>query len=165
MLAPLPANETARVAALSRLKILHSPPDAVFDELVGYLVHALNAHGGGICLVASDRAWFKAAQTPLLQSGARELSFCTHLIAAEESLLEVPDTTLDPRFAHHPAVLESHLRFYAGAAIVLEGGLRIGSVFVVDTRPRRLSGEERLILQSLAQIAAGEISRQYPPLG
>ncbi|TJZ63655.1 GAF domain-containing protein [Chitiniphilus eburneus] len=166
MLAPAkPANEPKRLEALARLRILHSEPDAVFDELVSYVIHALGVAGAGICLVAEDTVWFKAAEMPLMQAGSRDESFCAHLVAARETMLEVNDATLDPRFADHPAVLHAGLRFYAGMAVILRGGLRIGSVFVVDTQPRSLNSEQRLILQSLAQIAAGEIERQYPPLG
>lgn len=161
----LPDSEAQRIAALRALNILDTPPDHVFDELVAYAAHALRMHGAGLTLVDAQRVWFKAATTPLLQAGERAQSFCTHVVEATQPL-EIRDARLDPRFLAHELVAgDVGLCFYAGSPIILKNGHCIGTVFVVDTQPRKLNDEHRLILNSLAQIAAGEIERQYPPLG
>ncbi|WP_255990859.1 GAF domain-containing protein [Chitinolyticbacter albus] len=159
----LPENEAARVAALRALNILDTPPDHVFDELVAYAAHALRMHGAALSLVDEQRVWFKAATTPLLTCGPRDASFCTYVVE-ERQLVEVRDARQDERFLAHDAVTDATgLCFYAGSPVVLKNGHCIGAVYVVDTQPRKLNEEHRLILNSLAQIAAGEIERQYPP--
>ncbi|KAF0811244.1 hypothetical protein IGB42_04285 [Andreprevotia sp. IGB-42] len=165
MLSPeLPANEMERIAALQRLQFLDTLPEPVFDELVEYAASALESRYALVSIVDRDRQWFKASCLPDVAQTGRDISFCAHAILNPSEIMEVEDALLDARFWDNPLVLgEPHIRFYAGAPIVLSSGHAIGTVCVIDPVARTLSEEQRMILRALAQIAAGEIERQYPP--
>ncbi|SMC28813.1 GAF domain-containing protein [Andreprevotia lacus DSM 23236] len=165
MLSPeLPANEIDRIATLQRLQLLDTPPDPVFNELIEYAASALEVPHALISIVDETRQWFKASSLPGMDQTGRDISFCAHAILNPTELMEVEDALLDARFWDNPLVIgEPHIRFYAGAPIVLSNGHAIGTVCVIDTKPHALTEEQAMILRALAQIAAGEIERQYPP--
>ncbi|MDP1987395.1 PAS domain S-box protein, partial [Phenylobacterium sp.] len=142
----------ARLAALNRLEILDSAPEASFDSLVGLTAQIFNAPIAAISLLDADRQWFKArVGLDLPQTDIRQ-SFCVHAVATGERVLEAPDTWLDPRMADNPLVTgEMGLRYYAGAVIHAPTGEAIGALCVLDTSPRPpMSEAERRQLRTLA---------------
>ena len=150
-----PHDEADRLDALFQLDVLDSAPEREFDALVGAAAAVCGTSMAVISLIDAHRQWFKArvglpdtAQTP------RELSFCAHAILAD-TLLEVPDARLDPRFADNPLVTGApHLRFYAGVPLQLASGARVGTLCVADSQPRRLDAVQREVLAQLATAAA-----------
>ena len=146
--------EAERLAALQDLKVLDTPPEQVFDGLVEAAALVCGVPISLISLVDADRQWFKAnvgldhtAETP------REHAFCSVAIEQDE-LLEVPDATLDERFADNPMVIgEPGIRFYAGAPLRVAGSL-IGTLCVIDRTARELTPDQRSILERLAAAAA-----------
>jgi anti-sigma regulatory factor (Ser/Thr protein kinase) len=111
-----------------------------------------------ITLVDENRQWFKSR---LGLDGVREtersVAFCTHAIE-HSSIMEVPDTREDERFRHNPFVTgQPHIRFYAGAPLVTPDGFALGTLCVVDTRPRRLSSEQMRALDALRHQAQGQL--------
>ncbi|WP_300576082.1 ATP-binding protein [Phenylobacterium sp.] len=142
----------ARLAALNRLEILDSAPEASFDSLVGLTAQIFDAPIAAISLLDTDRQWFKARIGLDLPQTDICLSFCVHAVATGERLLEVLDTRQDPRTADNPLVTgEPGLRYYAGAVIHAPTGEAIGSLCILDTRPRRpMSEAERQQLRTLA---------------
>ena len=150
------SSEAKRLRALIELQVLDSAPERVFDALVQAAALVCAAPIALLTLVDTDRQWFKAslgwpdsAETP------RKISFCTHTIEQTEDLLEVPDTWLDARFADNPFVIgDLNIRFYAGAALTLSNGARIGTLCVLDRRVRQLDAAQREMLLLLAHIAA-----------
>ncbi len=158
MPAPVPARETERLQALEQLGVLDTPPEPVFDQLAQCAARVLEVPVAAVSLIDARRQWFKAlvglvpADAP--RETPREESLCAHTIAGE-GWLEVPDASADPRFADNPLVLGSPgLRFYAGAALRSSEGLHVGTLCVLDFRPRRLSPAQRQTLQALADQAS-----------
>jgi signal transduction histidine kinase len=87
---------------------------------------------------------------------SREQSFCRETVA-QGRFVEVPDATVDPRFADLEVVTgEPRIRFYAGVPLVAASGLVVGTVCVLDTEPRRLDDTQRAALTALARHVAGE---------
>ena len=147
-------GETARLHALEALKILDTPPEEAFDDLVWLASALCNAPIALVSLVDGHRQWFKARHGVDAQETPRSDSFCAHAIGSDE-LLEVEDACDDPRFAANPLVLGApHIRFYCGAPLVGAKGHRFGTLCVVDAEPRRLTAEQREALTRLARRAS-----------
>ncbi len=152
---PAAADECRRLAALHRLGVLDTAPEAVFDAITTAAAQAFGVPIALISLVDAERQWFKSnIGLPGVGQTPRQLAFCDHTIR-EHGLMEVPDAQLDARFASNALVTgEPHIRFYAGAPIEMPGGERIGSVCVIDRAPRQLSPAQRELLANLARVAS-----------
>jgi signal transduction histidine kinase len=149
--ARLHPNEAERLQALRSYGILDTPIEPAFDDITKIASYVCQTPISVVNLIDEGRQWFKseiglgARQTPL------DSSICAHAIL-EHSFLEVPDTTKDPRFEHNPLVTGApHLRFYAGALLRTPDGLPLGTVCVLDYRPRQLTPEQREVLAALAR--------------
>jgi anti-sigma regulatory factor (Ser/Thr protein kinase) len=153
-----PVDEQSRLAALRRYRILDTDPEQAFDDLTMLASHICGTPMALITLVDENRQWFKSR---LGLDGVREtersVAFCTHAIE-HSSIMEVPDTREDERFRHNPFVTgQPHIRFYAGAPLVTPDGFALGTLCVVDTRPRRLSSEQMRALDALRHQAQGQL--------
>jgi signal transduction histidine kinase/DNA-binding response OmpR family regulator/HPt (histidine-containing phosphotransfer) domain-containing protein len=154
---PSTENEARRIAALQSTGLLDSLPEKAYDELVQLAAAICEAPISLITLVDEQRQWFKArfgvevTETPL------EASFCSYAIQ-QESMLEIPNMLEDPRFAHNPVVTgEPHLRFYAGCSISTRSGEKLGTLCVLDSKPRRLTPLQQNALQVLAHQVMAQI--------
>ncbi len=115
MRAPLPGNETDRLAALYALDVLDSGPEKDFDDIVALASTVCGVPTALVSLIDMDRQWIKARVGTGRTGTDRDLSFCAHAILGK-TLLVVPDARQDPRFAANPLVTgEPFIRFYAGA--------------------------------------------------
>ena len=148
-------DEAQSLEALYALRVLDTAPEAEFDALVRAASLACGTPIALISLIDEERQWFKAnLGLPGLTETPRDLAFCAHAVLGDE-LFEIPDATQDSRFADNPLVTgQSNVRFYAGAPVRLSGGQRIGTLCIIDHRPRRLDDSQREILRSLALVAA-----------
>jgi len=154
--APMPANESSRLAALHDLNILDSSPSPALDALVRATALACCAPIAMVNLVDANRVWFNATYGVEGSSeSAREHAFCAYAILGDE-ILEVPDARQDPRFADNPFVLaeKDAVRFYAGAPLKLRDGSIAGTLCVLGTEPMRLDARQREILKELAGAVA-----------
>lgn len=154
MTAALPLNEAARLDALGRLHILDTPPEEPFDDLTRLAALVCGTPMALISLVDANRQWFKSrigidsAETP------RSVSFCAHAILQEE-LFIVPDAFEDARFDTNPMVTDDpNIRFYAGMPISGPEGHAVGTLCVLDNKPRQLPEEKQLALRVLARSIA-----------
>lgn len=160
ILAPIPENESERVTALRRLLLLDTSPEERFDRIVGFAADQFDMPIVLISLVDSDRQWFKARIGMGVCETPRSTSFCGHAILSDE-LLIVPDAKLDQRFFDNPMVIgEPHIRFYAGAPLKLKDGQRIGTLCLIDTKPRTLDSLDFAILGTLRDLVVGELEPQ-----
>lgn len=149
-----PLDEAARLADLRSCQVLDTVPEAGFDDLVQIAARLADAPIALVSLVDAERQWFKARLGLEATETPREISFCGHVVA-DDATLVVPDASRDPRFDGNPLVLRGlKIRFYAGAPIRSAAGRVLGTLCVIDTRPRRLVPDRIRLLEALAAQAA-----------
>jgi diguanylate cyclase (GGDEF)-like protein/PAS domain S-box-containing protein len=153
--APLPPDEAERLRRLRELAILDTAPEALFDSLASMAALLCGTPIALLSLVDEHRQWFKArVGLDDTTETHRDMAFCAHAILQGE-LMEVSDATRDPRFQDNPLVVgPMGIRFYAGMPVELDDGTRVGTLCVIDRRPKLLSTKERKGLILLARIAA-----------
>ena len=148
--APLPADEAQRLSVLEALRVLDTEPDPVLDGLVRTASVIAGSPISLISLVDRNRQWFKADHGLGASETPRELAFCSHAIM-QTGMLEVSDAQRDVRFFDNPLVAGNpHIRFYAGVPIRVDGQ-PIGTLCVIDRKPRHLSDEQRAALEDIAR--------------
>lgn len=152
-------DEAQRLETLGRLHLLDTPPEERFDRITRLATALFQMPIALLTLIDRDRQWFKSSCGFDIRESPRDESFCAHAVVSRE-LLVVPDALRDDRFADHPAVLGSpRVRFYAGYPLILSDGVCVGTLCVVDTRPREFGDGDRAHLCDLAKLAASELER------
>jgi signal transduction histidine kinase len=146
-----PGNETERLAALREYNILDTGPEKDFDELVALASAICETPISTITLIDEDRQWHKAQLGLDGREGNRDYAFCAHTIL-EDDLMIVPDATKDERFFDNPLVLGNpDIRFYAGMPLVSPEGYKLGTLCVIDRKPKMLSHSQLLSLRVLGK--------------
>ena len=144
-------SEAARLAALASYRILDTPRERDFDDVVALASEICGTPIAVVSLIDDGRQFFKAEVGLGLRETPLETSFCAKAILEDEFLV-VPDATRDPRFHGNPLVTgEPGLRFYAGALLRTEDGHAIGTVCVLDVVPRELTALQEKTLRVLAR--------------
>lgn len=157
--AALPDDEAERLAALRALDLLDTPAEERFDRLTRMAAALFRVPVALVSLVDADRQWFKSCIGTDVCETSRETSFCAHAVVAREMLV-VPDTLADARFRDNPLVTdEPRIRFYAGAPVHAPGGQPVGTLCIIDTRPRDLSASDRALLADMAATVEAELAR------
>ncbi|RMQ47429.1 GAF domain/GGDEF domain/EAL domain-containing protein [Pseudomonas cichorii] len=156
--APIPLNETQRLLRITELCVLENTVDAVFEEIVTMAAEFFEAPIVLISIVDERRQWFRARVGLQAQETPRDVSFCAYAILSDESL-EVIDATLDERFKDNSLVTgEPGIRYYAGAPLITEDGIALGTLCVIDTKPRPpMNPREALMLRRLAALVMKRI--------
>lgn len=157
-----PSHEERRLAFLHGLGLFDSLPQAAFDELAALAGQICGTPIALIGFVDRHHQWFRAQRGLELDTLALQQSFCARTIQSPTGVLEVTDTTQDARFADNPLVTESPgIRFYAGAAIVVEGDIALGAISVMDCEPRHLSEAQIDSLRRLASLVGQTIAHAH----
>ncbi|MBC3383100.1 sensor domain-containing diguanylate cyclase [Pseudomonas sp. SWRI179] len=158
MLAPgKPDNEAVRLKNLHSLKLLDTAPEERFDRLTRLARRLFDVPIALVSLVDANRQWFKSSAGLEASETSREVSFCAHAIL-QDQILEICDAEQDERFHDNPLVTDTPgIRFYAGHPLGLEDGSKLGTLCLLDTKPRRLNDEERELLRDLARMAEQEM--------
>ena len=153
--APIPPNESERLAALLRYAILDTPDEAAFDRLTSLAARLFKVPVALVSLVDRHRQWFKSSYGNALRETGRDVSFCAHALLGD-GVMVVSDTAIDPRFERNPLVTGPARGplFYAGAPIRVSGAYNLGTLCLMDTEPRDFSTEEQQCLRRLAAFAA-----------
>lgn len=155
--APLPEDEAARLQALRDSGMLDTPAEERFDRITRLARRLFDVPIALVSLVDAERQWFKSRQGIDVPETPREVSFCAHAIHNDEVFM-VADALTDPRFADNPAVTgEIRARFYAGRPIRLFGR-RVGTLCLVDRRPRELRDDDVRALNDLATLVEEELA-------
>jgi hypothetical protein len=149
----LPLDESARQRALDTYRLLDTLPEPAYEDIVRLAASICDVPVALISLIDRDRQWFKARIGLDFAESPRDQAFCDHAIRDPAQLLEVPDALEDARFVGNPLVTgATGIRFYAGVPLVTPGGAAIGTVCVIDQRPRALSDNQREALAALARV-------------
>lgn len=142
-------DEPARLAALHRYRILDTAPEQRFDDLTLLASQICETPISLITLIDSDRQWFKSRLGLDVEETSRGVAFCAHAIR-EPGIMQVPDATDDARFRDNPFVTGApNIRFYAGAPLVTPDGHALGTLCVIDVKPRHLSPGQLRALDAL----------------
>ncbi|WP_244817535.1 sensor domain-containing diguanylate cyclase [Caballeronia sp. Lep1P3] len=159
MLVPIqPANESERIAALRSLNILDTPPEERFDRLTRLAKRVFGVPIALVSLVDENRQWFKSCNGLKTRETSRDVSFCAHAIVGSDVLI-VPDARADFRFHDNPLVVgQPFIRFYAGYPLGLPNGEKLGTLCLIDEKPRAFGEEERRLLRDLGRMAEQEIA-------
>lgn len=146
-----PAQEAERLKALASYAQLDSAPEADFDEFAQMAAELCEVPMAAVSLVDDHRQWFKARVGLDVCETSRDAAFCAHTIQ-ENRVFIVPDALQDPRFAHNPLVTgDPFIRFYAGVPLTDKDGHNLGSLCVIDRRPRELPPATLRMLAGMAR--------------
>jgi len=144
-------KEPERLAALQRLKVLDTPPEAVFDSLTELAALTFKAPVALVSLVDAERQWFKSCLGLDVRETPRDVAFCDHTIRQDHTLV-VLDARTDPRFRDNALVTGAPgIGFYAGAPLITPEGAALGSLCIIDFAPRaEFPAEQQALLEAMA---------------
>jgi GAF domain-containing protein len=155
--APIPEDEQTRLASLRELSLLDTDPNEKFDRVTRLAAACFDAPMSTITLIDQDRQWFMSSVGTSTKEDPRDASFCAHVVHSRRPMI-VADTLLDSRFADNPLVVnQPRIRFYAGYPLTLDNGSCIGTLCVLDTRPRAFQQSDFDRLRDLASIVVEEV--------
>jgi GAF domain-containing protein len=159
--APRAVRDPERLAELRRVGLLDTPAAGAYDRLARLAARLLNAPVALVSLVDEDRQFFKscvglaepwrnARETPLSHS------FCQHALEAGEPLV-IEDARTHPLVRDNPAIRDLGVVAYAGAPLVTAGGHALGTLCVIDHKPRAWTRDQIDTLTDLAASVMTEI--------
>eukprot|EP00953_Heterococcus_sp_UTEX-ZZ885_P003254 2276-Heterococcus_DN1.PRE.1 len=160
--APVPYNEAERLALLHSLQILDTGDDDAFERITKMASKLFNVPICLVSLVDADRQYFKSKRGLVARETSRDMAFCAYAVLPDApDVFVVPDATTDRRFMFNVLVTgPPDLRFYAGAPLILDGGLKIGTLCLLDTVPHdsnSFSAADMMNLVDLAQMVVVEL--------
>ncbi len=154
---PLPANEKDRVRSLQLYKVLDTGSEKILDDLTQLAASICETPMAAISLIDEKRQWFKSKVGIDAEETSRDIAFCAHAIL-DDKVLVVEDATHDRRFSGNPFVMESpNVRFYAGAPLMVSDGHALGTLCVIDNKPRRLSMDQHKALETLRHAVVTQL--------
>jgi GAF domain-containing protein len=149
--------DAVRVEALEKYAILDTEPEQAFDDLTLLASYVCTTPIALISLVDENRQWFKSKIGITATETPRQVAFCSVAIQHTDVMV-VPDTLQDERFRNNPLVTsDPHIRFYAGAPLINEDGYALGTLCVVDQKPREISSDQKEALQALSRLVLGQL--------
>ena len=152
------SEERARLEAVRRYRLVDQPVEDAYDRIAFVAAAIFDTPIATVSLVEQDRVWLAACQG---LSGVREVGkepgLCASVIA-QDDVYVINNAAVDPRTLEHPLVRgELGLRFYAAAPIRTHDGYRLGTVNVIDNRPREATPRQLRALEHLASMVSDEL--------
>ncbi|MEX3925391.1 PAS domain S-box protein [Paraburkholderia sp. BR10936] len=155
--APLPLDEDVRLRALRQLDILDTDPEEAFDRISRLAAFAFDMPIVLISLVDEDRQWFKSHHGLAACETPRSVSFCAHAVLSK-CMLVVEDALDDERFLDNPLVTGApNIRFYAGSPLCLADGQVVGTLCLIDEKPRTFDAAQAAMLADFAHLVEREL--------
>ena len=155
---PKPPDEERRLAALHALNLLDTEPEERFDRITRLAQRVFGASMANFTLVDADRQWFKSRVGADGKEDPLDTGFCPHAIL-EPNTTVVPDARYDKRFHDNPLVLgDPNIRFYAGHPVSGPGGEVLGTLCVVDDKPRQIEDFDAEALAEFAAMVEAEVA-------
>ncbi|MGW0363363.1 PP2C family protein-serine/threonine phosphatase [Streptomyces sp. NPDC002990] len=153
------------MAAVRRYDILDTPPDGAYDRVAALAARLFDVPVATVTIVDEDRIWFKAAHgLEGVSEIGRDPGLCASAVLTDDATV-IPDTLLDPLARANPLVAgPMGVRFYAAAPIVTADGHRLGTVNVLDTRPREISEQDTATLADLAAVVRDQLELRLAAL-
>ncbi len=149
---PIPIDEEDRLETLHGMKLLDTPLEEGFERVTRLAKTMFDVPIAAISLIEEQRQWFKSMQGLDVLEISRDISMCSHAILQDEVFI-VPDTLSDERFKDNPLVEDQpKIRFYAGCPIKAVNGQKLGTLCLIDKKPREFSKSELLSLKDLAAL-------------
>lgn len=152
----IPEDEQARLETLRSIDVLDTSPEERFDQLTRMAKRLFGVPIALVSIVDENRQWFKSCVGLDVAETSRDISFCGHAILGNDVFI-IPDTIEDPRFANNPLVLnDPGIRFYAGCPLTV-GGHKLGTLCIIDKKPRDFGEEDINALKDLASMVEREL--------
>lgn len=152
MKADVPANETQRLEALRRYNVLDTLAERAYDDITELATFIAKTPIALVSLVDEDRQWFKSKVGIDATQTSRDVAFCAHAILEPDKPLVVPNAQLDERFADNPLVTGApNVAFYMGVPLVTPDGFAVGTLCVIDDKPREPTPEQVKLMKALAR--------------
>ncbi len=154
----IPEHEVQRLKALRSLHLLDTLPEERFDRVTRMARRLFGVPIALVSLVDENRQWFKSnCGLEGVEETPRDISLCGHAILGNDILL-IPDTLQDERFADNPLVKESpHIRFYVGCPLSYADNLKMGTLCLIDDKPRGFDADDAVVLRDLASMVEDEL--------
>ena len=154
-----PADESHRIEVLHSLHVLDTPPEERFDRITRVAQRLFDVPIALVSLVDSDRQWFKSCQGLSASETPRSISFCGHAILSPDTFV-VANTLADPRFVDNPLVTgPPNIRFYAGHPLQAADGSLLGTLCIIDDKPRNFTPDMLALLADLAGCVERELNQ------
>lgn len=150
-------EEAERLAALRGYELLDTPPDGAFDRIVGLAARHFDVPIALVSLVDEDRIWFKARHGLDAEQVPRSPGLCASVILSDSAYV-VLNAIEDVRTLANPLVAgEMGLRFYAGAPLITHEGHRLGTINIIDFKPRTFDAEAQRTLEMFAGLVMDQM--------
>ncbi|WP_166261667.1 GAF domain-containing protein [Marinobacter salicampi] len=159
---PLPLDEPQRLEALLAMGVLDTPVEERFERITRLARKFFGTGVAAVTLVDAERQWFKAVEGLDIKETPKEVSFCAHALLDDEVFL-VEDAQTSEAFKDNPLVTgEPYIRFYAGIPLHSPGQMRVGTLCIIDDKPRRAQDIDISVLRDLAALAEREFCLESP---
>jgi len=157
---PVAADEAFRLQGVHDSGLVDTPEEEIFERITSTAAEMLKMPIVLITLLTGDRQWFKSHHGLEMTETPRSWAFCNYTVL-QQDIFQVQDLKADPRFGNNPAVAgEPWFRFYAGAPVRDARGRPLGSLCVIDIKPRKLSAQQSEALKTLAAQVSSEVVRR-----
>ncbi|MEP2669382.1 MAG: ATP-binding protein [Cyclobacteriaceae bacterium] len=145
-------REEERLKELESYSILDTLPESDFDNLTAIAATICGTPISLVSLLDDKRQWFKSHHGIDVSETSKELAFCAHAINTPERIFQIKDARKDDRFHDNPIVAnDPYVIFYAGVPLITKTGLPLGTLCVIDHKPKELTEDQLASLDALSK--------------